>query len=98
MLGGGGEWESIRKASIVSVMESNWRASEDAWSRVPFMRGLGWTPFRMGDATGGILLEDVRSLFALCVCVYMCVCVWQSATDRAVFIRVIYCPPPKKNN
>lgn len=52
---GGAEWESIRKASIVSVMESNWRASEDAWSRVPFMRGLGWTPLRMGDAAGGIL-------------------------------------------
>lgn len=72
--GGGGvgrDWESIRKASIVSVMESNWRASKDAWSRVPFMRGLGWTPFRMGDATGGILSEDVIFIRPLCFCVCM---------------------------
>lgn len=50
---------SIRKASIVSVMESNWRASEDAWSRVPLVRGLGRTPFRMGDAAGGILWDNM---------------------------------------
>lgn len=61
---GGEKWESIRKASIVSIMESNWRASEDAWSRVPFV---------MGDAAGGIMSEDVvfNSPF-LCVCVCVC--------------------------
>lgn len=75
---GEGEWESIRKASIVSVMESNWRASEDSLSRVPFMRGLCWTPLRMGDAAGGILSKDVIFTRPLCVCV----CVWQSATGR----------------
>lgn len=53
--GVGEKWESIRKASIVSIMESNWRASEDAWSLVRFVMGLGWTPFRMGDAAGGIM-------------------------------------------
>lgn len=63
-------------------MESNWRASEDAWSRVPFVRGLGWTPFRMGDAAGGILLEDVILIRTLCVCVYM------ARYNRAVFVRV----------
>lgn len=56
---GGEGGESIRKASIVSIIESNWRASEGAWSRVPFGVGLGWTPLEMGDAAGGIMSEDV---------------------------------------
>ena len=39
----------------MSDIESNWRASEDAWLWVPLVRGLGWTPCRMGCAAGGIL-------------------------------------------
>ena len=58
----------LRKASIVSDMESNWRASEDAWLWVPLVRGLGWTPFRMGCAAGGILQRC--DLFLPCVCAY----------------------------
>lgn len=100
--GGGKIGKSIRKASIVSVMESNWRASEeDAWSPVPFEMGLGWTPFKMGDAAGGILSDDVIFYSALyvyvCMCiVYMCICLWQSATERFFYIRLIYSSTPKR--
>lgn len=96
--GGGGwvDWESIRKASIVSVMESNWRASEDAWSRVPFMRGLGWTPFRMGDATGGILSEDVIFIRPLRLCVYVYVCMYlYGKVQQGGFYQCDLFPLPK---